>query len=127
MEDNSKIRVMVIDEQPFFRAGVAQALSDNNFEILPTDTHRDPMEQIESSLPDVVLLGSDLVAYSGLDLGRRIVRTFPNTKVIILSPNPNDTELFECIRTAAVACLKKAARLMSLLRLSAGPTGENTL
>jgi len=42
MEDNSKIRVMVIDEQPFFRAGVAQALSDNNFEILPTDTHRDP-------------------------------------------------------------------------------------
>ncbi|ACZ62246.1 response regulator transcription factor [Dehalococcoides sp. THU3] len=115
MEDNSKIRVMVIDEQPFFRAGVAQALSDNNFEILPTDTRKDPLEQVESKMPDVVLLGSDLIAYSGLDLGRRIVRTFPNTKVIILSPNPNDTELFECIRTAAVACLKKSSTAEELV------------
>jgi DNA-binding NarL/FixJ family response regulator len=56
---------------------------------------------------DIVLLGSDLTTHSGLELGRKIVRHFPTTKVIILSPDPSDEELFDVIRTAAVACLRK--------------------
>jgi len=62
---------------------------------------------IEANLPNIVLLGSDLGTHSGLELGGRIARYYPNTKVIMLSPNPNDEELFEVIKTAAVACLSK--------------------
>jgi DNA-binding NarL/FixJ family response regulator len=62
-----------------------------------------------------VLLGSDLATHSGLELGRKIARNFPNTKVIILSPDPNDEELFDVIRSAAVACLKKSASSNELI------------
>jgi len=103
-----KTKVMIIDEQPFFRAGVRQALSQQaDFEILECDPNENPLALIEANLPDTILLGSDLTSHSGLELGRKIVRHFPNTRVIILSPDPNDEELFEVIRTAAVACLKK--------------------
>ncbi len=61
------------------------------------------------------VLGSDLATHSGLELGRKIARNFPNTKVIILSPDPNDEELFEVIRSAAVACLKKNSSATELL------------
>jgi len=99
---------MIIDEQAFFRAGVRQALSrQDDLEILECDPNHNPLGVIEANLPDVTLLGSDLATHSGLELGRKIARNFPNTRVIILSPDPSDEELFEVIRSAAVACLKK--------------------
>ena len=105
-----KIKVMVIDEQALFRAGVRQALSvQSDLEILECDPAQRPLETIEANLPDVVLLGSDLTSLSGIDLGRKIAQYYPNTKVIVLSPDPNDQELFEVIKTAAAACMSKKA------------------
>lgn len=61
-----KTRVMVIDEQEFFRAGVRQLLSQQpDLEVIEYDPSRDPFELIEASLPDVALLGSDLATLSG--------------------------------------------------------------
>jgi two-component system response regulator DegU len=107
----AKTKVMIIDEQPYFRSGVRQALSDEkDFDILEADPRENIMECIEKYVPDIVLLGSDLAQHKGLELGGRIARNYPNTRVIILSPNPSDEELFEVIRSSAVACLSKTAR-----------------
>jgi DNA-binding NarL/FixJ family response regulator len=106
----NKTKVLIIDEQALFRAGVHQALSQQpDLEILECDPTGNAFELIEASLPDVVLLGSDLASLSGIELGRKIAQHYPNTKVVVLSPDPNDEELFEVIRTAAVACLSKNA------------------
>jgi two-component system response regulator DegU len=105
-----RIKVMVIDEQALFRAGVRQTLSRQpDLEILECDPAQNALEMIEANLPDVALLGSDLTSLSGIDLGRKIAQYYPNTKVIVLSPDPNDEELFEVIKTAAAGCLSKKA------------------
>ncbi|MDD5591011.1 MAG: response regulator transcription factor [Dehalococcoidales bacterium] len=120
----NKIIVMIVDEQPFFRAGVRQVLSQEaDFKILDCDPTQDPLGVIEANMPNIVLLGSDLGKHSGLELSRRIARYYPNTKVIMLSPNPSDEELFEVIKTAAVACLSKNANtteLISTIRRACG-------
>ncbi len=103
-----KIRVMIIDEQAFFRTGVRQALSEqSDFEISECDPVQEPLVSIEANLPDIALLGSDLAGLNWLELSREIARHYPNTKVIVLSPEPNDEQLFEVIKTAATACLSK--------------------
>jgi two-component system response regulator DegU len=105
-----KIKVLIIDEQAMFRAGVRQTLSEQpDLEVLECDPTQNPLDTIEASLPDVALLGSDLTSLSGIDLGRKIAQYYPNTKVIVLSPDPNDQELFEVIKTAAAACMSKRA------------------
>jgi DNA-binding NarL/FixJ family response regulator len=112
----AKTKVMIIDEQAYFRAGVRQALSkQDTIEVLECEPNKDTIGAIEANLPDVTLLGSDLATHSGLDLGRKIARNFPNTRVIILSPDPNDEDLFEVIRSAAVACLSKNSTAEELL------------
>ena len=130
----NKLVIMIIDEQPFFRAGVRQVLSgEADFEILDCDPAQDPFRIIENNSPNIVLLGSDLGAHSGLELSRRIARYYPNTKVIMLSPNPNDEELFEVIKTAAVACLSKSVdtqELVSTIRRASGgeyPINESVM
>ena len=116
----NKIKVMVIDEQAIFRTGVRQALSQQpDLEVLECDPAQNALEIIEANLPDVALLGSDLTSLSGIELGRKIAQYYPNTKVIVLSPDPNDEELFEVIKTAAAACLSKRAtadELSSIIR-----------
>jgi len=116
----NKIKVMVIDEQAFFRAGVRQTLSQQpDLEIIECDPTQNALELIEANLPDVALLGSDLASLSGIELGRKIAQYYPNTKVVVLSPDPDDEELFEVIKTAAVACLSKSAtadELASIIR-----------
>lgn len=111
-------RVMIIDEQAYFRAGVRQAIaSQEDLEVVECDPRNNPLGFIEANLPDIALLGSDLATHSGLELGRKIARNFPNTRVIILSPDPNDEELFEVIRSSAVACLQKNSPAEDLINI----------
>jgi len=104
----NEITVVIVDKQAFFRAGVRQALAAKpGFEVLECDPADEPLELIEANSPDVVLLDINFPALSGLELGRKISRSHPNSKVVMLSPNSNDEELFEVIKTGAVAYLNK--------------------
>jgi two-component system, NarL family, response regulator DegU len=113
-------KVMIIDEQVYFRSGVRQALTrEKDFEIIEAGPSNDLLGVIENIMPDIILLGSDLAEHKGLELGGQIARRFPNTRVVILSPNPDDEELFNVIRSSAVACLSKSAspdELISIVR-----------
>ncbi len=103
-----KITVMIVDKQTFFRVGVRQALSQQpDFEIMDSDPQDDPLELMETHCPDVLLLDIDFPSLSGLKLGRKIVRRYPNTRLIMLSPHLDNGELFEVIKSGAVAYLDK--------------------
>jgi two-component system, NarL family, response regulator DegU len=105
-----KITVVVIDEQELFRAGVCQVLSQNpGFAVLECAPSDDTLRLIETTMPNIVLLSCQLTAHGGLELGKRIARCSPNTRVIMLSPDPDDEELFQVIKTSAVACVNRNA------------------
>jgi len=110
-----KMTVMIVDTQPFFRAGVRQALSEDGdsesvqiIESDPGDDGSEALSQIAACSPDIVLLDIGYPFLSGLDLGRRIARGFPGTGVIMLSANPeeDDDELFEVLKIGAVAYIR---------------------
>ena len=103
-----KISVLIVDKQSFFRAGMRQALaSQPDFELLDCSPGPELLPLIESNSPSVVLLDIDFPSLSGLEACREVVRYYPNTRVIILTPRIDDEELFEVIKTGAVAYLDK--------------------
>ena len=106
-----KTIVMIIDREPFFRAGLRQALSQQDvLEVLECDPEegKAATEKIAASSPDVALVDIGYPTLMGLELGKKIARSFPATKVVMLSANPNDDdeELFEVIKSGAVAYLR---------------------
>lgn len=114
------ITIIIIDKQAFFRAGMRQALSQQSeFKILDCDPAQEPLELIEANSPAIALLDIDFPALSGLELSRKIARRHPNTRVVILSPNHNDEELFEVIKTGAVAYLNKNTTAEELVNIIA--------
>lgn len=117
-----KIKVLIIDEQAIFRTGIRYILSeDDTFDILECDLSSDPLSIIETNLPDIVLIGTRLTEQNWLELGKRITRYYPNTKVVMLTPDPNDEVIFEVIKTGAIACVNKnvlGGDLVNTLRLA---------
>ena len=112
-----KIGVMIVDKQPLFRAGVRQALSEqSDFELFDCDPNQNPMGLIEANSPDVLLLDIDYPSLNGLDLARKIVLRFASSRVIMLTSNPDDKQLFEVIKTGAVAYLSKDTTTEELVK-----------
>jgi len=98
---------MIVDKQALFRVGVRHCLSQLDFEVFDSDPNQNPMALIEANLPHVLLLDIDYPSLRGLDLAREIALRCPTAKIIMLTSNPDDKQLFEIIRAGAVAYLDK--------------------
>jgi two-component system response regulator DegU len=113
-----KVVVIIVDKQSFFRAGVRQALSAQlDLKLLDCAPSEDLLGLVETDSVNVVLLDIDFPSLSGLELCRKIVRHYPGTRVVVLTPSPNDEELFEVIKTGAVAYLDKNTSSQELARV----------
>ncbi len=113
-----KAVVVIVDKQSFFRAGVRQALSaESDLEVLDCAPNEDLLGFIEANSANVVLLDIDFPSMSGLEQCRKIVRYYPSTRVVVLSPSPTDEELFEVIKTGAVAYMDKNTSPQKLVQM----------
>lgn len=114
---NSVLSVMIVDRQSFYRLGVSQSISgESGLQVSDFNTDDDLVNIIEENAPDVLLLGIDPPSLSGLKLGGTIIRRFPSIRLIMLSPRPNDDELFETIKSGAVAYLDKNSTAEEIIR-----------
>jgi len=107
-----KIVAMIVDRQPFSRAGLRQAIEQGSsaeaIEVMECDPGVDgsyAVAQIDAAPPDVVLLNIGYPDRDGLALCRKIYGSCPPIKVVMLTNNPieDPDELFEALRSGAAA------------------------
>lgn len=104
----NRIVVMIVDRLVFLRAGLREMLAgEADFELIESDAGGDVLRAIEAGMPDVVLLDIDYPSLSGVELCRQITKNYPASRVIVLSSDPDDEQLFEVTKTGAVAYLDK--------------------
>ena len=114
----SSITILIIDRSEIFRAGIIQKLSSQpDFRLLDCDPGQEPLKIIESNYVSIALLDIDNPISKGLELGREIIRHYPNTGVIILSPYFNDNELFEAIKIGAIVYTDKSISIEELVSI----------
>ena len=103
------IKVFIADQQPLFRRGVHASLTQaSDMEVLgESDVGEEMPSAIENSPPDVVLVGVNASYSNSLKLCRTIKRRLPSVAIIILTPQPEDDQLFQAIKAQASAYLSK--------------------
>lgn len=109
VEGHSRIRIVVADQQPLFRRGIRSSLSQiTDIEICgEVGSSNELTSTINTLYPDVILLDINLPPNNGLDLARAVKQQLPSAAVIILTPQPNDDELFAAIKARAAGYLKR--------------------
>jgi len=99
----TKQRILLVDDHEVVRLGL-KALLDHHahFEVVgEASTAREAIEQVDRLQPDVVLMDIRLPGASGIEACEEIVRSFPQTRVIMLTSYAEDEMLFSAIRAGA--------------------------
>jgi DNA-binding NarL/FixJ family response regulator len=122
MEEQAEtIGIFLVDTNVLFRHGVKLALAKyKDIDVLgEADITTGTIQVIEEFSPKVVLVDVNLPQFNGLDLTRQITQHCPQMSVIVLSPYEDENQLFQAIRSGAVAYLSKnvsADELASVIR-----------
>ena len=112
----SAIRVLLADDHALVRAGIRALL-----EKLPgiavvgeADNGRQALELIKKSAPNLILLDISMTELSGLEALPRIVKDFPDAKVLILSAHANEEYVIRALRSGAAGYMLKDAAAAEL-------------
>jgi DNA-binding NarL/FixJ family response regulator len=101
------IRIVIADDHPPTRAGIARALEGKGFEICAEVS--DGPRAVEAALehrPDVCLLDIHMPG-SGVGAADEITSRLAETSVIMLTVSRNDDDLFDALRAGASGYLLK--------------------
>lgn len=114
-----RIRVLLVDDHPLFRAGVRQRLSEHDSEIEvvgEAGNAHEAKEMAAALLPDVVLMDIAMPAESGIEATRMIKQIAPRVVVVILSLY-NDVQYIEAaVRAGATGYLLKTVQGLELAK-----------
>ena len=113
---NDAITVMVVDDHPIWREGVARDLTERGLDVVATAPDADAAVRIaKATRPRVVLMDLNLGATSGVDAIGGILAALPDTKVLVLSASGEQADVLDAVKAGASGYLVKSAGAEELL------------
>jgi two-component system, NarL family, response regulator len=118
-EAKPKIRILVIDDHPVVRDGLASMIDcQEDMEVIGEGgTAQEGFELYHKLRPDILLLDLKLPDQDGVSVIERIRRDHPNARIIVLTTYAGDVQAFRALKAGAKGYLLKAA-LRQKLRAS---------
>src|SRR5918999_4236905 len=115
----NRVQILVVDDHPLFRRGIRWSL-ENEHDLLVVGEAADghsAVQQVDLTMPDVVLIDINMPQMSGLEVTRIIKRRHPQMGIIILTMHEDDEQLFHAIRVGAAAYCTKDVEAEDLIKL----------
>lgn len=105
------VRVVVVDDHPIFRLGMAVSLGDmDDVELVgEAATGAEVLDLVARTTPDVVLLDLHLPDTSGLEVNRWLAQRYPDLKVVVLTMSEDHHSTVAAVRDGARGYIVKGA------------------
>ncbi len=106
------VRVVVVDDHPFFRDGVSRGLNGSGYirVVGEAGDGREGLEVITREQPDVALVDYQMPDMDGLALVHALTRDKVATRVLLLSAVTDSAIVFRALEEGAAGYLSKDAR-----------------
>ena len=111
------LRVLIADDHPLFRHGIAALLSARpDFEVVGEATSGEEVIFLAAKLqPDVILMDIQMPGVNGIEATRRILHTSPTIRVLIVTMFEDDASVFTAMRAGARGYVLKDAQKDDML------------
>ncbi len=108
-ETSPPIRVVIVDDHPFFRQGVRDVLNEESdiHVVAESGDGHEALGLLEEIEPDVVLMDVNLPGLNGLQVTQQLKQRCPNINVIILTAYDDEEQIYHSIRIGASAYFAK--------------------
>jgi len=98
------IRVVIVDDHPFFREGLRKILTEAGFEVVgEAGDGEEAVAQAAALQPDVVLMDVNLPLLNGLQATQRIKDSYPQINIVILTAYDDEEQVYHAVRAGASA------------------------
>jgi two-component system response regulator DegU len=113
----SKTTILIADDQPLIRDGLAAILSmeEQYTVVAKTGDGLATIAQVQLHRPQLVLMDIHMPKLDGLEATKQIKTEFPDTKVLILSTFEDEEYIWEAIRHGASGFLVKGVETVKIL------------
>lgn len=111
------IRVLVVDDHPVLRDGVA-AILENQTDMAMVGEARDGAEAVQrfgALLPDVTLMDLQMPGMNGVDAIAAIRAAHPGARIIVLTTYAGDAQAVRALKAGAVGYLLKSSLRTELI------------
>lgn len=117
----SLIRIVIVDDHPLLRDGVARSLTDSKrFEVVGEGASADDAVRLATErVPDMVLLDLSMPG-GGVSAAQRIAERLPDTKIVILTVSEADEDIMAALRAGASGYVLKGVGAASLVEILQG-------
>jgi DNA-binding NarL/FixJ family response regulator len=103
-------RVMIVDDHPMWRDGVARVLADSGYEVVATvGDGAQALRTAAAVRPDVVVLDLQLPDMAGVEVTRGLLAARPELRVLVLSASGEQQDVLDAVKAGASGYLVKSA------------------
>ncbi|HEX4646999.1 MAG TPA: response regulator transcription factor [Verrucomicrobiae bacterium] len=112
----NRVRILLADDHTLMRAGIRSLLEKiPGVEVVGEAADgREALALVRAQLPNLVLMDIAMSGLNGLEATARVVKEFPQVRVIILSMHANEEYVVQTLRTGASGYLLKDAATAEL-------------
>ena len=109
------VKVLVVDDDQDLRDNLVEVLSENGFSPDSAENGEIALEKLQDNMFDLVLLDSVMPGMDGLETLPLIKRTYPKTRVIMLTAFSTVNSAVEAMRSGADDYITKPFKIDELL------------
>jgi DNA-binding NarL/FixJ family response regulator len=96
------LRVVIADDHPYYRKGLARLLEASGLEVLADVPNGEAaIQAVAATAPDVVVMDLNMPGLSGVEATRRLTEQSPATRVLVLSVSADETDVTEAVLAGA--------------------------
>jgi DNA-binding NarL/FixJ family response regulator len=107
--ETRQIRILVVDDHPFLREGIAAAINGQKDMILVGEATngREALDSFRLLRPDVTLMDIQMPGMSGIEAMLTIRAEFPTARIVVLTAYRGDVQALRAFKAGAVGYLLK--------------------
>jgi DNA-binding NarL/FixJ family response regulator len=123
------LRVVLVDDHPVYREGLAKLLLECGVDVIAqAGNGADAISLVEQMAPDVVVMDLNMPGMSGVEVTRKLVERTPASRVLVVSVSAQEEDVTEAILAGASGYVLKDGPVEEVVAgIQAAANGESLI